>query len=120
MEATLKPTLKPGMEPSLAAHVEGRVKAGFDHSLSILSDHRVFCHDCERYGWPSALRIDTFRRFEGASDPDDMQLVASVCWPNDNHDCSDCKGVLVLGFGPMASPEHKRALASMQLTPTAA
>lgn len=110
MSATLEPNASPSTETSLAGYVESLEREGFTCALEILPNATVRCHDCARYGRSSDLHVESFRRFEGASDPDDMQIVAAVRWVG-----AECAGVLVLGFGPMASAEHKRALASLQL-----
>jgi hypothetical protein len=48
------------------------------------------------------------RRLEGASDPDDMLAVAALVCPS----CSS-RGTVVLGYGPVASPEDAAALTAL-------
>jgi hypothetical protein len=100
----------PGAEPSLARLVEGLQREGFTHSFRVEPDGTVNCPSCGKTGPTSALHVHSFRRFEGASDPDDEVIVVAVQW----RDQPGCKGVLVLGFGPIAAPEHKIALGGLK------
>jgi hypothetical protein len=104
-------TLSPGVEPLMGAQVDRLVRAGFDHTYRVLPDGRVWCDTCRHEARAHDLNVASFHRFEGESDPDDMTLVTALSWPDDEK----CKGVLVLGFGPMSSPDHKRVLADLAL-----
>jgi hypothetical protein len=108
------PILEAGVdtEPSLSRLVEKLKEQGFKCQLQVLPGGRVSCSECRREAHASALHIESYRRFEGQSDPDDMLFVAAVRWPK--ADAADCRGVLVLGFGPTASAEHKQVLAALQ------
>ncbi len=48
------------------------------------------------------------RRFEGTSDPDDMVLVVAARCPVCGHG-----GTIVLGFGPLSSPEDAAIVAEL-------
>jgi len=51
------------------------------------------------------LAVESFCRLEGASDPGDMAAVAAITCPH-----CDAKDVLVLRYGPEASPEDADVL----------
>ena len=54
--------------------------AGYDTELSVTVDARVHCKACGEDTAAVAMQLDSLRRIEGASDPDDMQVVvALVC-----------------------------------------
>jgi len=55
------------------------------------------------------VAVDALRRLEGASDPDDMIVVAAVSCPK----CG-AKGTLVLKYGPEATPEESEVLRSLE------
>lgn len=98
-------------EPSLSEHLARLSGQGYVHELQVLEDGRVFCVTQRRTCNASDLHVRSFQRFEGQSDPDDMLLVAAVQMPD--HSFDDCRGVLVLGFGPAAAAEHKLVLAAL-------
>jgi DNA-directed RNA polymerase subunit RPC12/RpoP len=58
------------------------------------------CGGCGETTNSSELEAVTVHRIEGASDPDDMQMVLGIECPR----CGD-KGVLVVGYGPNASEQ---------------
>jgi hypothetical protein len=112
-EVSMDPaTVKPGVEPSLAHLVDSLRQGGFPCPLEVRPDTTVRCPTCNREGPAGELKIVSYRRFEGVSDPEDMSFVAAVHWPNPN--APACQGVLVLGFGPLASPEDKAVLSALQ------
>lgn len=98
-------------EPSLSEHLARLSAQGYVHELQVLADGHVLCVTQGRTCDASDLHVRSFQRFEGQSDPDDMLLVAAVQMPD--HSFDDCRGVLVLGFGPTASAEHKKVLAAL-------
>lgn len=82
--------------------------AGYDTELSVTVDARVHCKACGEDTAAVAMQLDSLRRIEGASDPDDMQVVvALVCR------CS-AKGALVLGYGPNAGEDDANVLVGLQ------
>jgi hypothetical protein len=59
---------------------------------------------------PERLEVDHERRLEGASDPaDEMLVLAGTC-----QGCGE-RAVLLLGFGPTASPADAAALNRLSL-----
>ncbi|MCU1497802.1 MAG: hypothetical protein JWM47_1755 [Acidimicrobiales bacterium] len=71
---------------------------GFDTSFSAVRNGRLRCGACGEEHPAASFEVFRLRRLEGASDPDDMQLVAAARCPA----CS-ARGVAVLGYGPNAS-----------------
>lgn len=63
---------------------------------------------CGHEGPAADVRVDSFRRMEGASDPDDMVLVAAASCPA----CGE-RGVLVVHYGPTAGPADADVLADL-------
>ena len=100
-----------GEETSLASLVDRLTDRGYRCPLIVRDEGVIFCPDHDCTGLASDLTVDAARRFEGESDPSDMSLVAAVRWTAKEQ--PDCRGVLVLAFGPMALPEHQAALAGL-------
>lgn len=65
----------------------------------------IKCFGCGALNEPSSVPMDSMRRIEGVSDPDDMSMVAAV-------QCPSCgaRGTLTVMYGPMAPPEDNEAL----------
>ena len=80
---------------AVLAAMEGR---GFAGHLTVTDDARVRCDACEGESDPADVAIDSWRRLEGASDPDDMMTVSAVACP-----ACGSRGTIVVAFGPMAS-----------------
>lgn len=74
-------------------------RQGYVMSFSV-ADGGVRCGACRTVSDASAVAVNAIARAEGPSDPADMAMVAVVTCPW----CS-MAGVLVVGFGPQASPE---------------
>jgi hypothetical protein len=68
----------------------------------------VRCFSCDTEFAPADAAVETLRRLEGASDPDDMLAVLPVTCPS----CS-VRGTLVLAYGPEASLEDSEVLAAL-------
>jgi hypothetical protein len=78
-----------------AAEVDGDTQHG-----------RIVCSACHHVFAAEAPEVLDLRRWEGASDPDDMLAVAALTCP----DCAT-RGALVLNDGPTATVEDSAALA---------
>ena len=65
----------------------------------------IKCFGCGTSNDASSVIMDSMRRIEGASDPDDMSMIAAVQCPQ----CGE-RGTLTVMYGPMASPEDNEAL----------
>jgi hypothetical protein len=68
----------------------------------------VRCFSCRHDFDPKDATVETVRRLEGASDPDDMIAVLPLTCPK----CAT-KGTLVLAYGPEASLEDSEVLAAL-------
>lgn len=108
----LAESLKPGEEPAVTDVILDYELQGYTCKLVARSGARLECPGCGFDAPASEARIEAFHRFEGMSDPDDMCVVLATRLPLP--DGSDCRGVLVLGFGPGASPEEKEMFAALE------
>jgi DNA-directed RNA polymerase subunit RPC12/RpoP len=81
---------------------------GFTCQFAAQPGGRIRCIECGHEFAPDAATVETVRRLEGASDPDDMLAVLPVSCPN----CG-ARGTLVLGFGPEAPMEDSEILAAL-------
>lgn len=66
------------------------------------------CTNCDSETGIEHFTVHDERRMEGASDPDDMVMIAALECPS----CS-ARGTIVLGFGPNASEVDADLIASM-------
>ncbi len=73
----------------------------------------VVCGACGRAAPAGDLAVVEQRRLEGASDPDDLVLAVAATCP-----ACGAGGVIVLGYGPEASPEDADIVAALH-APTA-
>ncbi len=97
-----------GEEQTLAGVLEELEQRGFTKQFAAQPAGRIRCIECGRESAPDATTVDTVRRLEGASDPDDMLAVLPVTCPK----CG-ARGTLVLGFGPEAPIEDSEILAAL-------
>lgn len=83
--------------------------AGWKGQLVAVAGGSVRCTNCDTVTPAPELQVDTERRLEGASDPDDMTLVIAA-------ECPSChtKATLVLGYGPAASDEDGDIVVALQ------
>jgi hypothetical protein len=86
--------------------------AGYTAQFIVRSEGVLECAECKARFAGSAARIDALRRLEGASDPDDMIVVAALVCPR----CG-ARGTVVLGYGPAASEEDALALVELDRAP---
>jgi len=101
-----------GEEPSISDLVEELRGRGYTCDLVPTPEGGVRCSECDVEVPATQATIDVYHRFEGASDPSDMALVAAIRLPTSG---SDCLGVLVVAFGPTASSEDKETFAALKL-----
>ena len=83
--------------------------AGYTGQFRVLEQARVQCLTCRQEFAAKRAAIESLRRLEGASDPDDMLAVVAL-------ECPECatRGSLVLGYGPDASIEESQLLLELQ------
>ena len=72
----------------------------------------MLCFTCRNESPASALRVETLRRLEGQSDPDDLLAVVPLTCPH----CST-RGTLVLHYGPESTPEEADVLPTRSPSP---
>lgn len=78
--------------------IDGYREAGYVADFGAEPDARVSCGSCQVVSPAQRFAIESLRRLEGASDPDDMVAVVATACPVCGAD-----GTLVLGYGPAAS-----------------
>ena len=102
-------TQDPSDNTTLTEVLAGYADSGFAAEFSPLENATIACSSCASSIAAGRFTIDSLRRLEGASDPDDMVAVVATACPS----CG-AQGVLVLGYGPMAAAEHGDILTAMQ------
>jgi hypothetical protein len=78
-------------------------------SFVVTESAQVECIECGTVSEPESVSMSSLRRLEGASDPDDMIAVVALTCPACN-----AKGTVVLGFGPIATPQDSDVLKSLR------
>ena len=99
----------PSDDDSVTGVLRSLVGAGFASSFRPAASRiALVCGTCQAITDASNLGVASERRLEGASDPDDMVLVIAAI-------CSICRtgGVIVLGYGPIASSEDSGIVAAL-------
>lgn len=105
----------PSDNDSVTGVLRSLAGAGFASSFRPAASRiALVCGTCQAITDASDLGVASERRLEGASDPDDMVLVIAAM-------CPICRtgGVIVLGYGPNASPEDSDIVAAL-VAPTPA
>jgi DNA-directed RNA polymerase subunit RPC12/RpoP len=97
-----------GEAQTLAGVLDEFEQLGFTKQFAAQPGGRIRCIECGHEFTADAATVETVRRLEGASDPDDMLAVLPVTCPN----CG-ARGTLVLGFGPEAPIEDSEILAAL-------
>ena len=87
-------------------------REGFGGQLATRAGGQIECLTCRRVDSATRYHVQTLRRLEGASDPDDMLAVAAVVCPQ----CS-AGATLLLNYGPSATPEDSAVLQSLERPP---
>lgn len=101
------PPTSPG-EPTLRDVLADFAAQGFGGELVAEEGGTVHCRSCDRHVEADQLRVDSVRRVEGTSDPDDMAMLIAAHCP-----ACDQGGVAVLTYGPMASAADADVLAHL-------
>lgn len=84
---------------------------GWSLNHIVRSHGRIACGECGEESRSSEWSAGAEHRIEGASDPDDMQLVVGAACPR----CHG-KGAMLFVYGPAASAEDTDALAGLDLS----
>lgn len=100
---------------SLVAILQSLRVGGFTGDFASDEGGTVRCRTCDRVRDAGALALHDLRRLEGASDPDEMLVVAAV-------ECPACgtRGTLVLTYGPTATAEDTDILERLPTEPRSA
>jgi hypothetical protein len=101
--------MDPGDRDTLTAVLAELAADGWSGNVTVTEEGKVRCPSCRQEADPAALSVDSMRRMEGTSDPDDMLVVLAVT-------CGNCgeKGAAVVHYGPTASPEEADVLAALE------
>lgn len=81
---------------------------GFTVALWSRPGGRILCGSCSTTSTAADFDVAMQRRLEGASDPDDMQLVVAATCPS----CG-AKGVISLHYGPTAGEDDADVLVAL-------
>ncbi len=97
-----------GDESTLTGALEKWRAAGYRTDFSA-DPAGLRCGACGTVHDPSVARVDHLERFEGASNPDDEEILLAIT-------CSHCatKGVLVAAYGPSASAAEAAVLTQIR------
>lgn len=102
----------PSDNTTLTSIVDGLAEKGFGGSLTPLPGGDMQCSNCDAFSPAGEFTVETLRRLEGASDPDEMLAVVAAICPR----CGQ-GGVAVLGYGPIASEADADVMALLQPPP---
>lgn len=89
--------------------IKGFEDAGYTGHFGAREEATVVCFACHGTVPAREVPLESLRRTEGASDPDDMAAVAAVSCPH----CGT-KGTLTLHFGAEATPEEDEVLRDLE------
>ncbi|MEY2400617.1 MAG: hypothetical protein QOJ08_728 [Ilumatobacteraceae bacterium] len=89
--------------------LEGYAQGGFTSSFCVTDDAELECLECQTESAPDRVVMSSLRRLEGESDPADMVAVVALTCP-----ACGSRGTVVLGFGPMATPEDSDVLQALR------
>jgi hypothetical protein len=90
----------PSDNTTLSSVLVGLEREGFEAQFVAADGGSLRCTACGVESPAGAYAVETIRRLEGASEPDEMMSVVAALCPN----CGS-RGTAVLGYGPGASPE---------------
>jgi hypothetical protein len=98
----------PGDAQTLAGILRVLGDEGYTGQFGARDGGRAVCFTCRREYPAAELAVETLRRLEGASDPDDMLVVAPATCPR----CG-ARGSLILHYGPEAPTEESEVLLAL-------
>ena len=98
---------------SLVPVLQRFAAAGWTADHRVQADARMTCGSCGTESNASTLDVHARHRIEGASDPDDMQMVLGT-------DCPACgtPGAVVLSYGPNGSDADAQFLSAVDIDDT--
>jgi hypothetical protein len=86
-------------------HLEAR---GFEGQFTVAKEGRVLCVACGTESPAKRFTVDSQKRVEGVSDPDDESLVVALHCP-----ACGARGALTLAYGPRAGRDEAAVLADL-------
>lgn len=95
----------PSDNTTAVAELEDLRSQGYGGDFRVVAGGALRCRQCDHTEAPEDLRIDVFRRLEGASEPDEMSVVLAISCP----DCGS-KGTAMVAYGPHASEDEAEFL----------
>lgn len=98
----------PSDNTSASAVVAAFQEDGYEAPLWAKPGGQVLCGACRVSSPASAFAVGRERRLEGASDPDDMQLVVGATCP-----ACGARGVITLHYGPNAGADDADVLVAL-------
>lgn len=99
---------EPSDNTTVKAVLDTFAEQGFVAELWAKPGGMILCGSCHTASPAGAFAIGLQRRLEGASDPDDMQLVVGATCPS----CGR-RGVLSLHYGPTAGADDADVLVAL-------
>jgi hypothetical protein len=99
----------PSDETTLVEVLDAYRRDGWDGDVIVTADGRLRCSACGRDVDPADVILDSLRRLEGASDPDDMVAVLAVTCPG----CGG-RGTAVVHYGPGATEAETAVLLGLE------
>lgn len=84
---------------------EGLEQRGFEEGFRAAKAGNITCLSCKEESPAARFKVDSQKRVEGVSDPDDNSLVVALHCPK----CG-ARGTLTLAYGPRGGPEEAQVL----------
>ena len=81
---------------------------GFEEQMKPAKAGRILCMACGLESPASQYRVESQKRVEGVSDPDDESMVLALACP-----ACDAKGTLTLAYGPRAGRDEAAVLSAL-------
>lgn len=104
------PTEFPATDESAVEVLEDFAEAGWTANHLVRPEGEIKCGTCEETSSADRWVAEAEHRIEGASDPDDMQLVVGLSCP----EC-EARGAIVIGYGPNGSVDDGDVLRRLDL-----
>jgi hypothetical protein len=86
-------------------HMEAK---GFQEQFKVAKEGRVLCLGCGTESPAKGFKVDSQKRVEGVSDPDDESLVVALHCP-----LCGARGALTLAYGPRAGRDEAAVLSDL-------
>ncbi len=104
------PDEMPATDDSVTSVLETFADDGWTENHVARPGGTMKCGRCGTETGSSELRVDAMHRVEGASDPEDMQMVLGIVCPN-----CEAHGALVASYGAAASEQDSEFVVDLDL-----